>query len=193
MVHFARTYSNVVSPPVMFAVLGLAISLWESATWWQGLMWAAVYGFWVSLAPILFILWLLKNGRIAELHMSDTRERHLPYISGILLAGVAFAIISLFNGPPSLRCLAMFNVVELMALALVNIVWLISLHSTGATAVSIIAYLIFGTASLWLTVPMVLSVIWVRLYLKRHTPAQVAAGLLLGATSVWLIQQIGCF
>jgi len=110
-----------------------------------------------------------------------------------LLAGVAFVIISLFNEPPSLRCLAMFNVVELMVLALVNIVWLISLHSTGATAVFIIAYLVFGTVSLWLTVPMVLSVIWVRLYLKRHTPAQVAAGLLLGATSVWLIQQIDCF
>ena len=83
LVKFARVYSNVVSPPVMFAILGLAISL-KIMPFWPGLGWAAVYGFLVSLAPILFVLYLLKTGRITELHMSNTRERSIPYLSAIL-------------------------------------------------------------------------------------------------------------
>jgi hypothetical protein len=90
MVRVARHFSNVVSPPVMFAVLGLTLALHVLPVL-PALLWAAVYGFFVSLAPILFVLYLLRTGRIAELHMSDTRERHLPYL---VAAGHRRAIVS---------------------------------------------------------------------------------------------------
>ncbi|MCA9933402.1 MAG: phosphatase PAP2 family protein [Ardenticatenaceae bacterium] len=188
----ARIYSNVVSPPVIFAVLGLVIALWERP-FWPGLIWAAVYGFTISLLPILFVLYLLKTGRIRELHMSNTRERHLPYAIAVLCAALLFAILTLFDGPQTLRCLAIFNMIELAALGIINVYWLISMHATGVMATMVIVWLVFGWQASLVVLPFVISVSWVRLYLKRHTPAQVAAGLALGVASVLMLTPFGCF
>ncbi len=189
----ARIYSNVVSPPVMFAVIGLLFGL-VALPGWAGFLWAALYGLLVSLAPILVVIFLLKTGRIAELHMSNTRERNIPYLSAILFAGIAYALIVGFNGPDLLRCLALFNVIELTALTLINHFWLISLHATGAMASAMLVGLVFGwPISLLIGGPLVISVCWVRLFLKRHTPAQIVAGLALGAVVVLALTPFGCF
>ncbi|MCA9972055.1 MAG: phosphatase PAP2 family protein [Anaerolineales bacterium] len=189
----ARIFSNIVSPPVMFAVLGLAVALRERP-FWPGFLWAAVYGLLVSLAPILFVLYLLRTGRIAELHMSNTRERYLPYLSAVLFAAVAFALLSWFDGPPTLRCMSLFNIVELIALAVINLFWLISLHTTGIMATMVIVGLVFGwLPALLIVLPFVILVSWVRLYLRRHTPGQVFAGMLLGIASVLSLTLLGCF
>ncbi|WP_420631879.1 phosphatase PAP2 family protein [Candidatus Leptofilum sp.] len=193
LVKAARIYSNVVSPPVMFAVVGLAFGLYALPSW-IGFFWAAVYGLLVSLAPILVVLFLLKTGRIAELHMSNTRERNIPYISAILFAAIAYGLIAGFDGPELLRCLALFNVIELSALALINHFWLISLHATGAMATAVLLWLVFGSqAGLIVGIPLVGTVCWVRLFLKRHTVAQVIAGLVLGAAVVLSLTPFGCF
>ncbi|MCB9422210.1 MAG: hypothetical protein H6667_20575 [Ardenticatenaceae bacterium] len=192
LVKFARIYSNVVSPPVMFAILGLAIPL-KTLSFWPGFVWAAVYGLLVSLAPILVVLYLLKIGYISELHMSNTKERHLPYATAVAFALIALGIVSWFDGPELLRCLLIFNVVELAALGIINIWWLISIHVTGVVATWIIVGLVFGWTASLIVVPFVLSVAWVRLYLKRHTPWQVIAGGALGILSVLSLRLIGCF
>jgi membrane-associated phospholipid phosphatase len=191
-VRAARIFSNVVSPPVMFAVLGLALALYETA-FWQALSWAALYGFFVSLTPILFILYLLRTGRIGELHMSNTAERHLPYLVAVLCALFALALFTLWDGPELLRCLLIFNVVELVALGLINVYWLISIHATGIVATVLIVGLVFGTPAALLLLPLVGLVIWVRLFLRRHTPGQVAGGLALGVLSVQALVWLGCF
>ena len=193
IVKAARIYSNVVSPPVMFAVVGLAFGLY-ALPGWPGFWWAAVYGLLVSLAPILVVVFLLKTGRIAELHMSNTRERNIPYLSAILFAGIAYGLIAGFNGPDLLRCLALFNIIELILLTVINHFWLISLHATGAMATAVLVGLVFGwPLSLLVAGPMVISVCWVRLFLKRHTPAQIVAGLALGTAVVLSLIPLGCF
>ena len=193
LVKAARIYSNVVSPPVMFAVVGLAFGL-HALPGWPGFLWAAVYGLLVSLAPILVVVYLLKTGRISELHMSNTRERSIPYISAVLFAAIAYGLIAGLNGPELLRCLALFNVIELTALAIINHFWLISLHATGAIASAVLVWLVFGwQAGLIVGIPLVGSVCWVRLFLKRHTPAQIVAGLWLGTAVVLILVPFGCF
>ena len=192
LVRAARLYSNIVSPPTIFAVLGLALA-WHQLALWPGFLWAAVYGLIVSLAPILFVLYLLKTGRIKELHMSNTSERHWPYVAAVLCAALAYGLITWFDGPNLLRCLSLFNVIELAALGLINVVWLISIHATGVMAAFVIVGLVFGWSASLIVVPFVISVCWVRLYLKRHTPTQVGAGLVLGVVSVWILTLTGCF
>ncbi len=191
-VRAARIFSNVVSPPVMFAILGLAIPL-KTLPFWPGFAWAAMYGLLVSLAPILVILYLLKIGYISELHMSNTSERHVPYGTAVAFALLAFGIVNWFDGPELLRCLLIFNIIELAALGLINIKWLISIHATGIMATFLIVGLLFGWGWSLAVLPFVIAVCWVRLYLKRHSPAQIIAGLGLGVLSVWLITLLGCF
>ena len=192
LVQSARLFSNIVSPPVMFAILGLVFALYERPSL-QGFLWAAVYGFFVALLPILIVLWLLKTGRIAELHMSNTKERHLPYLTAVLSALTAFALISLFDGPELLRCLTLFNAIELALLGLINVVWLISIHATGIMATMLLVGLVFGWAASLIVLPFVVLVCWVRLYLKRHNPLQIVGGLALGAAVVYAMTLIGCF
>ena len=192
MVRVARHFSNVVSPPVMFAVLGLTLALHVLPVL-PALLWAAVYGFFVSLAPILFVLYLLRTGRIAELHMSDTRERHLPYLVAALGSLVVAALLLLFGGPELLLCLTFFNLVTLVVIGLLNIRWLISFHAAAAMAMDTIVALVFGWLAALAVAPLVGLVIAVRLYLRRHTVGQIIAGLLLGAGSVLLLWQLGCF
>lgn len=193
LVRAARLFSNVVSPPVMFAVLGLALALHAADTIWAGLAWAAVYGFFVALAPILFVLQLLQRGRIVELHMSDTRERHLPYLVAVLMSLLVLALILLLDGPALLFCLSLFNVITLVVLGIVNVRWLVSFHATAVSAFVTIVGLVFGPVTGLLLSPVVPLVVMVRLYLRRHTVAQMIGGLLLGTGSVLVLWRLGCF
>ncbi|MBK8986157.1 MAG: hypothetical protein IPM39_08755 [Chloroflexi bacterium] len=191
-VQTARLFSNIVSPPVMFAILGLAFALYERPSL-EGFLWAAVYGFFVALLPILIVLFLLRTGRIAELHMSNTKERHLPYVTAVLSTLLLYYLIITFDGPELLRCLTLFNGIELVLLGLINIFWLVSIHATGVMATMLLVGLVFGWAAGLLILPLVVLVCWVRLYLKRHTPAQVLSGLALGAGVVYAMTMMGCF
>ena len=192
LVRLARIFSNVVSPPVMFAVLGLALAL-RAKPLWPALGWAAVYGFFVSLGPILFVLYLLRTGRIMELHMSDTRERHLPYVVAALGSLIVVALLLALKGPKLLVCLALFNLLTLYTIGVVNTRWLISFHAAAAMAMDTIVALVFGPAAGLALSPVVGLVFVVRLYLRRHTASQVMAGLVVGAFSVLVLRGVGCF
>jgi membrane-associated phospholipid phosphatase len=191
-VRVARRFSNVVSPPVIFAVLALALS-WYELGFWDGLIWAAVYGFWVSLAPILFVLFLLQTGRISDLHMNTSKERRWPYVASVLGAVIAFLFLLIFDGPNSLHCLAIFSIIELATLSIITNFWMISIHATSIAAATMIVGLVFGLLPALLILPLVILVSWVRLYLRRHTWAQVVAGIILGVASVYVTTLFGCF
>jgi len=188
----ARLFSNIVSPPVIFATIGLALSL-KVLPLSQAIVWAAVYGFVISLLPILFVLWLLRTGRIGELHMSDTNERHLPYLSAVLCGVLILGIVVFLEGPDLLRCLAIFNIITLTALGVINSRWLISFHATAIAAAITIAGLVFGWKGSLIVLPFLLAIVVVRLYLKRHTLDQIVAGLALGVLSVLSLTLFGCF
>ncbi len=192
LVQFARVFSNIVSPPVIFAVMGLALSLYELPLN-QALLWGAINGFVISLLPILFVLWLLQSGRIGELHMSNTAERHLPYLVAVVCGVLMYGIVDLFRGPHLLQCLALFDIVALSALGIINTRWLISFHATAISAAWAITALVFSWWASLFVLPFVIAVVVVRLFLKRHTPAQIVAGLFLGIFSVWCLTLLGCF
>ncbi len=192
LVKAGRLYSNIVSPPVIFALVGLALSL-KALPLPDALFWAAAYGFVVSLLPIIFVLWLLKTGRIRELHMSDTGERHLPYLIAVVCGLIIFGLVRFLNGPELLSCLALFNVITLTALGLINTRWLISFHATAIAAAWFIFALVFGWSASIFVLPFLFGVVIIRLYLKRHTLAQVIAGLALGIGTVWSLTLFGCF
>jgi membrane-associated phospholipid phosphatase len=191
-VRAARLFSNIVSPPVMFAVVGLVVSL-HSRPLVEALAWAAIFGFFVSLAPILFVLHLLRTGKIHELHMSNTGERTLPYVVAALGSLIVFGLVVLLEGPELLRCLTLLNLTSLAAIGVINHFWLVSFHSMGAAAMSLVLGRIFGPGVGIALIPLIAVVVAVRLYLRRHTVAQVIAGLLLGAASVLLLISFGCF
>jgi hypothetical protein len=192
-VKIGRIYSNVVSPPTMVLALSLTLAMasapWPDSWWW--FFWHALF---VSLLPVLFTAVLLRTGHVKELHMSNQRERRLPYLAAVLGAGLAVIVLTYLNAPALMRCLAMFNVVQAVSLATINLFWLISTHTTAAMSVAAIITLVFGwLPGLLIGVPLVASIVAVRIYLRRHTVAQALFGCLLGLLTVMVLVPFGCF
>ena len=158
-----------------------------------GVAWGIIYGVTASLLPVLFIFYLLQSGRIGDLHMSNTGERNMPYIVGVSAAFIATAIIWLLDGPELLLCLALYNIVTLAALGLINTRWLISIHATSIAGAWLITAFVFGWIWLLVLLPLVIAVCWTRFFLKRHTVTQILAGVALGAGIVLVFRQFGCF
>jgi len=192
MVRVARTLSNIISPPIMFAITGLALGVHERP-FWPGLAWGAVYSLLIALTPMVVILYLLRSGRISDIHMSAIHERHIPYLIAVTSSAVAYALLVLFDGPILLRCLAILSFITLGALGLINTRWLISIHATAAASTWLILSLIFGWKVSLILLPFLILICLIRLYLKRHTPAQVLAGVALGVSGVLLMRLFGCF
>ena len=189
-VRLARIYSNLFSPPLGSAVLGFAIA-WAELSFWPGLMWGATFGVLVSLVPVLVVVYLLKTGRVSDLHMRHQHERHLPYMISFAGAGLALGATVAIDGSPLLRGLAVCNVVGLGALGIINVYWLISNHSAAMMMATAFVGVAFG-AQVGLTLtPLVALTVWARLSLRRHTPAQLVAGLLVGAAPVMILANLG--
>ncbi|UCG24213.1 MAG: phosphatase PAP2 family protein, partial [Chloroflexota bacterium] len=117
----------------------------------------------------------------------------LPYLMSVAGSLVALLITALFQGPQLLICLSLFSAVELGILGIINDFWKISIHATSIAAASVIVGLVYGPLAGLLLLPLVLVVCWVRLYLHRHTVAQVIAGLALGIATPLVMVQFGCF
>lgn len=191
-VRLARHLSNIISPPIMFAAIGLALGIYERPIR-PGLIWGLVYGVIVTVTPMVVVVYLLRTGRIGDIHMSHTNERHIPYLVAVLSGAIAYLVLVLFDGPYLLRCLAVFNIITLGALGLINTRWLISIHATAAAATWLIATLIFGPVVSLILLPVAVLICYIRLFLKRHTVAQVLAGVALGMGIVLIMRAFGCF
>ncbi len=176
----ARIFSDVFSPPSVFAAFGFVLA-WSELTFWPGLAQGAIYGVLASLLPILTVLYLLKTGRISDIHMSNTQERNLPYVVGLAGSAFAFLILQSMNGSNWLQALALSNIGAMLVLLVVNRFWLVSAHLVGITIITGLGAAAFGQmAGLGLGIIGLLT-FSARLYLKRHNIPELLGGILLGA------------
>ncbi len=186
-----RLFTHVVSPPVIFAVLGFAVA-WSQLSFWQGLAWGTLYGVLTSLVPILFVVWLLQSGRITDINMTK-QERRIPYFIAGVCAILAAVIIYFGDGPRYLYHLTLLNIIALVSMGAVNLVWQISNHATSVAAATWVAAFVFDRGLLAVLLPLAISVCIARLYLRRHTPSQILAGATLGTIAVFGLLLTGCF
>ena len=143
--------------------------------------------------PALLIFLLLRSGIIRSVHLHDRNDRRIPY----LLTGLVYASLTYLFGfrlqlvstfAPVLAVLMGSTTLSIMLVGLINLYWKISAHGIGVGGtVGAIAGLLmrFGESSLLLplagAVILAGAVATARLQLNAHTPAQVAAGVSVGA------------
>jgi membrane-associated phospholipid phosphatase len=178
---WARVVSDIVSPPIVWSVVVLPIALQYSRTTEQALVWSGIYGIFVSLLPILFVALMVWWGKIGDMHMQERRERFLPFLVSIFCTVIAIVILLVLNAPPVLPLIAVITLVNLTAIALITLAWQISMHAMSITSAIIAIGVVFSVGLALLFVPLAVLVGAARISLKRHTPAQVIGGTLLGA------------
>ncbi|WP_189061675.1 phosphatase PAP2 family protein [Longimycelium tulufanense] len=180
--------TEVLSPYTVVCLLPLAIAWHDTRQLGPTLGWGLFVAALTGLVPLWMISRGARRGRWEGHHVDNREGRLVPLL--IAVGSLALALVGqlALDGP---RELLVMTYAELALLSFAIVItkalrWKISLHaavSTGAVAMVLFAY------GGWLG-PIVLAVpliCWSRVYLGKHTTAQVLAGVGLGAVVAGLV------
>ena len=177
---WAYVTSLLLSPPAVWTVWVYAIAWTSSADRQPNLLFASLFAFTVCAAPILFVSFMVRSGRIGDLHMRESRERYVPYSIAIVGGVLCTMIFGHTAADPVFYLVTLVTIVEL-ALMLVGTVFIhISFHAAGMASVISATTLMFGFSKGLVFLPLLLLVVLARLVLERHSPAQIILGTLIG-------------
>ena len=174
----ARWVSRLASPPLL-AVICAALTAARSATYgawgWAGFL----VGFTILL-PTLFIVWLLRHGKITDFDVYVRKQRFWPYVVSLSCGALTWIVMSVGGAPQMFLVLSGAAVGQGLTLFLINTRWKISAHAAGTASFAVLSWQLLGSGGLplLLIIPLVA---WSRLRLHRHTFGQVVAGSALGA------------
>ena len=174
----AQAVSQVGSPPLLsIAGAGVCASALEVPAAW---VWAGLYSLLAFVAPALYVVWLFRRGEVDDLHLNDRRQRLRPLCASLVTAGLALVLLTLGGAPFLLVVVAALNLAQMAFFLALTCKWKISAHCASAAGLAMLGMSLLDSGALLLVLALPL-VAWARLYLQRHTPAQVAAGAALGA------------
>jgi membrane-associated phospholipid phosphatase len=185
---------SVVFYPLFVPTYGIALFCYSYGTLVQPMHWV-----WITVAivgtllltaviPITAIWIMMRKGSVTDMQIANPKERTIPYLYSILgFAFWCYLLISILQVPVYLSFVGIGATVAIGLVTLINRFWKISAHLTGLGGLfgGLMSYCIgigaiptIGTMCIWLGV--VLIVMYARLRLNAHTPAQVCAGFILG-------------
>ncbi|MFE0490234.1 phosphatase PAP2 family protein [Streptomyces griseoaurantiacus] len=174
----ARLLTDLVDPKNVITVLCLAVGAHYG---WSGVGWGALAIVFCAVIPIAFIVATGKERTFADRHVPERARRMIviPVIVASVLTCLTLMIVSGAPGP-------LLSMVGAM-LATIAVIWpithwwKISVHTAVLTGALTMIGMLYGWwwgAANALLVPFVA---WSRARLQDHTPAQTAAGAILGA------------
>jgi hypothetical protein len=178
---WARLVSNLLSPPVIWAVMAFPIAFRDAESDQQALTWALVYGVLVCLLPLLFVAWMVKRGKITDIHMQVRHQRIRPFVVSLVCTTIAWWTLRFMGAPSVVPLFALFSLTQIAVMAIITLVWQISMHAMSITGAVVAALTFFGVLPALILLPLVILVGAARLKLQRHTVAQVLAGVVVGA------------
>jgi membrane-associated phospholipid phosphatase len=179
--------SDILSPPVIWALLAFPIAYHADGGQGNALIYALVYGTMVCWLPLLYIAWNVRNGNISDLHMKVRQERIRPFVVTLLGASAALALLVAFNAPRLMPMFTLFSLIQLGLMTLITLVWQISIHAMSITGAVVAAGAIYGVGPALVLFPLVPLVGAARYKLGRHTVAQLIAGASVGALMTLLL------
>jgi membrane-associated phospholipid phosphatase len=172
--------SDLISPPVVWAVLAFPIASRADADPQRALLWAALYVILVCVVPVFFIALMVRRGHITDLHIKVRRQRIIPFAVTIVCAAVCFGILLALQAPLLITLFALFSLLQIVVMLIVTTRWQISMHAMAISGAVVAVFALFGAAAGLLFSPVIALVGAARIVLKRHTLAQVIAGAFVG-------------
>ena len=182
---FARYVSDLLSPPV-FAVLILLVGMWASG-WRLSWRYGLVYAVGAMVIPLLDLTWLVRSGRVSDVHLADRRDRRRPFLVTIACSLAVYPVLLWWGAPPLMLALLRAAFLQSAILLAITLVWQGSVHAAAAASFTTVVLMLGGSAAA--PVILLLPVVgWARLHLRRHSPTQVVVGMVIGvlATAIAL-------
>jgi membrane-associated phospholipid phosphatase len=176
---WARLVSDLFSPPVLWGALAFPIAFSAAPNRSVAILWAMTYVLLVCVLPVVYIMIMVRRGKIGDIHMAVRRERFKPLLVSIFATAIAWWTLRAMGAPP-VSVLALSSMVQIGVLAIITLVWQVSMHTMSAAAAVIGAIWVYGTGAALIMMPLLALVSVARLRLHKHTPAQVIVGALIG-------------
>ena len=182
---WAHAVSLLLSPPVVWAVWVYATAYLRGVNY--AFQFASLFVVSICVAPMLFVAYKVRNGKISDMHMRESNERYIPY-SIAIVGGILTGLVYLrYDADPVLLLVALVSIVELSIMLAATFYMKVSLHAMALSSVIAATTLLFGFTQGLLFMPLLLLVALARLVLRRHTTLQIMAGVLIGVLTPLLV------
>lgn len=185
----AITFAWVIS--VLLHPFVMAIAMFLYLPWRAGQTGAAYpltalfFLFFSVLAPLLYLKWQQARGRIDDLDIRDRRKRQRYYNDFLILYALQLLLAIWLFDSSILWAYAFGYLVNTALYAFINRTWKISIHGAGVGGPTGILLFLEG-GQYWPLIFLVIPLLWSRVKLRYHTPAQVISGATLGGALFYL-------
>lgn len=167
MKRVAEAISLLLGFPWIVIIVGLLLD--------QNFLLSFLYVVFLLLIPLGYVGFLLVRHKVSDFDITRREERFKPMLATMCSFTTAIAL-AWFFGTTRMFHLSMILYAVFLANFIITFFWKISLHMT----LNVIGVILLNVIFHW-TVPYLFLVIplifWSRLYLERHTVAQLLAGL----------------
>ena len=178
--------SIIFSPFLVPIVTAVFVIRAHAETNQETVLWLAVVTAFVTVLPILGILWLSRFSQVNDWHLHTKEDRLLP---------LCFTLVSLILGTVLLHqigasreiiwaCIA--YIVNTVVFTAITPLWKISFHTSVTTGcIMVLGFLVDSQLGwLFLLIPLIA---WARVYRKRHTFLQTVVGTLLATANTAVV------
>ena len=183
----------LILPPVAFA-----LAQWQLGAGLLERVWTFAVSFvFFAAIPVLYVLGMVRRGETESLEVRGREQRTGPYVVGVFSCAVGLLVLALTvkTGLRFIVALACTFPLNLAGMALINLRWKISIHM--ASLAGFCGILLFVALTAWrglppeheaaLTLASVIPLLfllpllmWARVRVGAHTPAQVFGGAVYG-------------
>ncbi len=168
----------LIAHPVVLGTLGLfAVVMHSVPEFTQQLYYVALLMLLTFAPAALYLFVLFKGNLINMLELIDREARLVPYL--LMILGAIFAVVILVRiaAPPQIFIMTVVLLANELVLGTINFWTKVSIHTATVTFMAMtLGYLLSHT---WLFLLLIIPFVgWARVYRKRHTVGQVAAGAL---------------
>ena len=189
---FAASLARWISVFFDSSVLSLIVfpAIGWQAEGWRGVGWSLVALVILSGLPLVYVLVGIRFGWVTDLELSWREERPRFILVSIASDLLGLAVLYFGGAPRLVWVLAVIYACLGLTMFTISNFWKISLHMVTVSGFSTLLVYVFGPGAWWtfLSLPLVA---WARLHRKKHTPAQLLAGAVLGAAItagvLWLV------
>ncbi len=183
----AELISAVTRLPLLAAPLFLAVGAEAGGT--RGLLWGLLCLALTSGLSLFYLFYLARSGKVRDPRSISRAERVRPLRVVAGLHAGAFIVVTLLGAPAELRAALLAYALATLAFALLTPFINLSLHAAGASGAAVCLVYVFGAKGLpaILLVPLVW---WARMLPMRHTPQELALGVLVGGGATLVAFQL---
>jgi hypothetical protein len=171
----AAKVSDTFNPLYISFAFFLIVSLRVSDSIFEAVEYWAVTGLFFCVLPLGDVLLRIKKGITKDIHIDERKDRIIPFLITLASSIAGLSAVSFLGFPKEIQAVSWAIVLTGAIITAITLVWKISLHAAGISAIvtALIVFLGLPAVVLVLFIP---AVFWARLTLKKHTIWQLLAG-----------------